>query len=96
MFRAIRTAGAPRSRGPCQRRPGNDIAAAGGTSIDDNDRPTYHPAKLELGDAGCSVRPLPWAGAPDLRGLRPADALLVLPPGDTRLDLGQLVNVVLL
>lgn len=61
-----------------------------------NDRPTYHPAKLEVGDGGLAVRPLPWQGAPDLRGLQPADALLVLPPGEVRLDRGQLGSVVLL
>ena len=61
-----------------------------------NDRPSYHPAKLELGEAGWTVRPLQWLGAPDLRGLQPADALLALPPGDTRLDRGQPANVVLL
>ncbi len=61
-----------------------------------NDRPTYRPAKLELGEAGYSVRPLPWMGAPDLRGLQPADALLVLPPGESRLDRGMLVNVIVL
>jgi len=42
------------------------------------------------------VRPLPWAGAPDLRGLRPADALLALPAGESRLDPGMPVPVVLL
>jgi molybdopterin molybdotransferase len=61
-----------------------------------NDRPTYRPAKLELGETGYTVRPLPWMGAPDLRGLQSADALLVLPPGDTRRDAGQLVSVVVL
>jgi molybdopterin molybdotransferase len=57
-----------------------------------NDRPTYRPAVVE----GGAVRPLAWAGAPDLRGMQPADALLVLPPGDTRLDAGQPVEVILL
>lgn len=61
-----------------------------------NDRPTYRPAKLELGEGGFAVRPLPWAGAPDLRGLQPADALLVLPAGDARMDRGQAAPVVLL
>jgi molybdopterin molybdotransferase len=61
-----------------------------------NDRPTYRPAKLEVGESGWTVRPLPWAGAPDLRGLQPADALIVLPPGETRLDPGTPVSVVLL
>lgn len=61
-----------------------------------NDRPTYHPAKLVLTSTGCVVQPLSWLGAPDLRGLQPADALLVLPPGDTRLDCGQSATVVVL
>jgi molybdopterin molybdotransferase len=61
-----------------------------------NDRPTYYPAKLELTDNGWVIHPLSWLGAPDLRGLLPADALLVLPPGDTRLDRGQLASAVLL
>ena len=61
-----------------------------------NDRPTYRPARLEMGDAGYTVRPLPWQGAPDLRGLQPADALLVLPPGETHFDRGQPVRVVVL
>ena len=61
-----------------------------------NDRPTYHPARLQLGDAGWTIQPLPWLGAPDLRGLQRADALLVLPPGDIRFDRGQPATVVLL
>jgi molybdopterin molybdotransferase len=61
-----------------------------------NDRPTYRPAALELGAEGYRVRPLPWLGAPDLRGLQPADALVVLPPGETRLSVGQPASVVLL
>jgi len=61
-----------------------------------NDRPTYRPAKLEPAEVGWAVRPLPWAGAPDLRGLQPADALLVLPAGESRLDPGMPVSVVLL
>jgi molybdopterin molybdotransferase len=61
-----------------------------------NDRPTYHPSKLEMGETGYRVRPLTWLGAPDLRGLQPADALLVLPPGETRLGAGQSAGVVVL
>jgi molybdopterin molybdotransferase len=61
-----------------------------------NDRPTYRPAKLEFAASGPVVRPLPWAGAPDLRGLHPADALLILPPGEARLVGGQPAAVVLL
>lgn len=59
-----------------------------------NDRPAYHPAKLEAGEAGFAVRPLEWSGAPDLLGLHPADALLVLPAGDARFDPGQPVSVI--
>jgi molybdopterin molybdotransferase len=61
-----------------------------------NDRPTYRPAKLELGETGWSVRPLLWSGAPDLVGMQPADALLALPAGDTRADRGTIMDVVLL
>jgi molybdopterin molybdotransferase len=61
-----------------------------------NDRPTYRPAKLEVSQTGWSVCPLPWSGAPDLVGMQPADALLVLPAGDTRVDRGAIMDVVLL
>lgn len=61
-----------------------------------NDRPTYRPAVREPAAVGWAVRPLPWAGAPDLRGLQPADALMVLPAGDARFDAGTPVPVVLL
>ena len=61
-----------------------------------NDRPTYHPARLEYGESGCRVRPLPWRGAPDLRGLQPADSLLVLLPGETRVGTGGVCPVVLI
>jgi molybdopterin molybdotransferase len=55
-----------------------------------NDRPTYRPAKME----GAAVRSLPWAGAPDLRAMAFADALIALPPGESRLDVGMPVNVI--
>lgn len=61
-----------------------------------NDRPTYRPGRLEPGETGLTVRPLPWLGAPDLRGMLAADALIVLPPGEVRLDPGQPVRVALL
>lgn len=60
-----------------------------------NDRPTYRPAKLEVAEVGWQVRPLPWGGAPDLRSLLTADALVVLPAGDARFDPGTPVPVVL-
>jgi molybdopterin molybdotransferase len=61
-----------------------------------NDRPTYRPAKLEPAAVGWAVRPLPWLGAPDLRGLQPADALIVMPPGESRLDPGTPVPAVMI
>jgi molybdopterin molybdotransferase len=71
------------------------LPLAEGISVSNN-RPTYYPARLELTDSGWVIHPLSWLGAPDLRGLLPADALLVLPPGDTRLDRGQVCSAVLL
>lgn len=61
-----------------------------------NDRPTYRPAMLEVAEVGWHVRTLPWGGAPDLRSLLPADALVVLPAGDARFDPGTPVPVILL
>jgi molybdopterin molybdotransferase len=61
-----------------------------------NDRPTYRPAQLVQGATGWTVQPLDWTGAPDLVGMQPADALLVLPAGDARADAGTLAEVVLL
>jgi molybdopterin molybdotransferase len=57
-----------------------------------NDRPTFHPAKLE----GTAVRPLPWFGSADLRALLTVDALLALPPGEVRYESGQPAPVVVL
>jgi molybdopterin molybdotransferase len=57
------------------------------------DRPTYHPARLEAGDSGWRVRPVPWFGSPDLRGLTQANALVVFPAGDHRHRAGQRFSV---
>jgi molybdopterin molybdotransferase len=46
------------------------------------DRPTYHPARLEINESGARVRAVPWFGSPDLRGLSKSDAFVLLPPGD--------------
>jgi molybdopterin molybdotransferase len=54
-----------------------------------SDRPTYHPAWLEMGDGGWRVRTVPWSGSPDLRGLTRANAFVVLPAGDHRHRAGQ-------
>ena len=65
-------------------RPGPDVVPA--VLAEDfalrTDRPTYHPAWLEDGEEGRRVRPVPWFGSPDLRGLARANAFVVLPPGD--------------
>jgi molybdopterin molybdotransferase len=53
------------------------------------DRPTYHPAHLELGAAGWRVRPVPWLGSADLRALTQANALILFSPGDQRYRAGQ-------
>jgi molybdopterin molybdotransferase len=45
------------------------------------DRPTYHPAKIEMSDGGERVRPVAWLGSPDLRALTAANALVLLPEG---------------
>jgi molybdopterin molybdotransferase len=46
------------------------------------DRPTYHPARLATSDAGLTIEPTPWFGSPDLRGVLPANAFVLLPEGD--------------
>jgi molybdopterin molybdotransferase len=53
------------------------------------DRPTYHPARLEVGEGGWRVRPVPWYGSPDLRGLAEANAFVVFPAGDHQHKAGQ-------
>src|SRR5262245_42784269 len=62
----------------------------------ENDRPTYHPARLEIVDQGLRVRPLPWFGSADLRGISGANALLALPPGVQSCRAGESVPVILL
>jgi molybdopterin molybdotransferase len=62
----------------------------------DNDRPTYHPARLEVGQWGVRMRPLAWFGSADLRGIAGANALIVLPPGAQSFHVGDVVPVVLL
>jgi molybdopterin molybdotransferase len=57
------------------------------------DRPTYHPAKLELAPGGWRVRPVPWFGSADLRGLAEANALVLLPAGDHHHRAGAVFDV---
>jgi molybdopterin molybdotransferase len=58
------------------------------------DRPTYHPARLEVASTGWQVRPVPWLGSPDLRALTGANALLVLPAGDHHHRRGERFRVI--
>jgi molybdopterin molybdotransferase len=60
-----------------------------------SDRPTYYPVRLETGEVGWQVRPVPWLGSPDLRGLTRANAFAVLAPGDHRFARGDIVSVML-
>jgi molybdopterin molybdotransferase len=60
--------------------------------VHESDRPTYHPARLE----GEGVAPVPFQGSASLSCLLPANALLELPAGTTRLQAGQLVPTHLL
>jgi molybdopterin molybdotransferase len=57
------------------------------------DRPTYHPALLAIADSGWMVRPVPWHGSPDLRGLTKANAFVIFPAGDHRHQAGQVFEV---
>jgi molybdopterin molybdotransferase len=57
------------------------------------DRPTYHPAWLEMTDAGWRVRAVPWFGSPDLRGLTRSNAFVVFPVGDHQHQAGQVFEV---
>ncbi len=58
-----------------------------------SDRPTYHPARLEVRDAGLQVQPLPWFGSSDLRGLGEANAFVLFPAGNHQHQAGQRFSV---
>jgi molybdopterin molybdotransferase len=62
----------------------------------DHDRPTYAPARLDVGADGLRVRPLPWFGSADLRAFLTADALVGLPPGPVNYPVGTPVPALLL
>jgi molybdopterin molybdotransferase len=49
------------------------------------DRPTYHPCRLELG----RLKPLDWAGSPDLRTVALADGFGAFPGGDRTFAEGE-------
>jgi molybdopterin molybdotransferase len=60
-----------------------------------SDRPTYHPARVDLAASG-SVRPVAYFGSADLRAYLGANALMVLPPGTVTCRAGDAVDVLLL
>jgi molybdopterin molybdotransferase len=76
--------------------PGTDSVVA--TLAEDfayrTDRPTYHPAHLEVCEGRSMVRAVPWFGSADLRGLARANALLVVPAGDHQHKAGGTFPVV--
>jgi molybdopterin molybdotransferase len=57
------------------------------------DRLTYHPASLQLTDTGWMVEPVAWFGSPDLRGVAPANAFVLLPDGDHQHRVGDMLKV---
>ncbi len=57
------------------------------------DRPTYHPARLRLTEAGWTIEPVAWFGSPDLRGMAQANAFVVLPEGDHQHRVGDMLQV---
>jgi molybdopterin molybdotransferase len=59
----------------------------------DTDRPTYHPARVELSADGEHVQVVPWLGSPDLRALTAANALVLLSEGRHTYGAGQRLPV---
>ena len=57
------------------------------------DRPTYHPARLELSGEGAVVRPVAWQGSADLRSTVEANAMILFPAGDQDYAAGDTVEV---
>jgi molybdopterin molybdotransferase len=58
-----------------------------------SDRPTYYPARLEPAEDGWQVRPVPWKGSPDLRGLLRANAFALFPAGEQQYRRGERLDV---
>jgi len=57
------------------------------------DRPTYYPARLESTPSGWVVKPVPWFGSADLRGLLEANAFALLTPGNPEHGAGEVLAV---
>jgi molybdopterin molybdotransferase len=75
--------------------PGTDLpqAALAEDFAYSTDRPTYHPARLELAPVGWRVLRVPWQGSPDLRGLVACNCFMLLEAGDHHYRAGQLLPV---
>jgi molybdopterin molybdotransferase len=58
-----------------------------------HDRPTYHPAVITQTATGRTVKPLPWFGSADLKGLLSANGFIILPPGEVKHAAGDVVPV---
>jgi molybdopterin molybdotransferase len=58
-----------------------------------SDRPTYHASVLQAVETGWQVRPVPWFGSPDLRGVLAGNAFAVLPAGEHQFRAGQRLPV---
>lgn len=82
-----------RLRGQADAGPRLVQAALGEDFAYSTDRPTYHPAFLERCETGWWVRPTPWFGSSDLRGLLPANAFVVFPAGDRHHRAGEVFSV---
>jgi molybdopterin molybdotransferase len=59
----------------------------------ETDRPTYHPARVELDAGGEQVQVVPWLGSPDVRALTAANALVLLSEGNHAYRAGQRLPV---
>jgi molybdopterin molybdotransferase len=56
------------------------------------ERPTYHPARLEVTEGRQRIRPLRWQGSGDLRTLVEANALACFPAGDREYPAGESIT----
>lgn len=57
------------------------------------DRPTYHPARLEMTVSGAVVDMVNWHGSADLRSTVEANAMALFPAGDKKYAAGDIVDV---
>jgi molybdopterin molybdotransferase len=56
-------------------------------------RPTYHPARLQVADGQTTVAPVGWQGSGDLTALAAANALACFPAGDRTYQAGETLRV---